>query len=80
MPCVPTQLLSEMLGTGLANNGGPTRTRALVAGSPAVDAINDGPCPPPAKDQRGVSRPQGGNGDGGPACDVGLFERRPGTP
>ncbi|HKF95157.1 MAG TPA: choice-of-anchor Q domain-containing protein [Gammaproteobacteria bacterium] len=69
-----------MLNTRLASNGGPTRTHALVAGSPAIDAINDGTCPPPARDQRGVKRPQDGNGDGGPACDSGSFERRPGTP
>ena len=72
---VPSRPLSEILDTGLANNGGPTRTHALVAGSPAVDAINDGTCPPPAKDQRGVRRPQDGNGDGGPACDIGSVER-----
>jgi hypothetical protein len=62
---VPSQPLSEILDTGLANNGGSTRTHALVAGSPAIDAINDGTCPPPAKDQRGVKRHQDGNGDGG---------------
>ena len=73
---VPSQPLSEILDTGLANNGGPTRTHALVAGSPAIDAVNDGTCPPPAKDQRGVSRPQDGNGDGGIACDIGSFERQ----
>jgi hypothetical protein len=50
----------------LQNNGGPTDTRALGAGSPAIDAA--GPCPPPASDQRGVTRPQG------PRCDVGAFE------
>ncbi len=73
---VPSQPLSEILDTGLANNGGPTRTHALVAGSPAIDAVNDGTCPPPGRDQRGVSRPQDGNGDGGIACDIGSFERQ----
>jgi hypothetical protein len=48
----------------------------LVTGSPAVDAVTDGTCPRPAKDQRGVSGPQDGNGDGGPACDIGSFERQ----
>ncbi len=43
-------------------------------GSPAVDAVTNGTCPPPAKDQRGVMRPQDGNGDGGPARDVGSYE------
>ena len=52
----------------LANNGGPTQTMAIPAGSPAVDA-NTEICPPtPATDQRGVARPQG------PACDIGAFE------
>jgi hypothetical protein len=51
----------------LANNGGPTRTMALVAGSSAIDgAGNCGAAT--ATDQRGVSRPQG------PACDAGAFE------
>jgi hypothetical protein len=71
-------LLSDILNTTLANNGGPTRTHALVPRSPAIDAVPDGACPPPDTDQRGVGRPQDGNGDGGVACDIGSFERRPG--
>jgi hypothetical protein len=51
----------------LTSNGGPTQTLALLAGSPAIDA-GDPACPPPATDQRGVSRPQG------PRCDIGAFE------
>jgi predicted outer membrane repeat protein len=51
----------------LASNGGPTETLALQAGSPALDA-GDPACPPPATDQRGLSRPQG------PRCDIGAFE------
>jgi len=70
----PSQPLSETLTAELAKCNGPTPTRALVAGSPAIDAVNDGACPPAAKDQRGVSHPQDGNGDGGPACDIGSFE------
>jgi hypothetical protein len=70
--------LNAILNTTLANNGGPTRTHALVSGSPAIDAVtNVNTCPPPAKDQRGIARPQDGNGDGGVACDIGSFERRP---
>ncbi len=49
----------------LADNGGPTDTRALLTGSPAIDAGAD--CQP--TDQRGVSRPQG------PACDIGAYEK-----
>jgi predicted outer membrane repeat protein len=48
----------------LADNGGPTLTRALLVGSPAIDQASS--CP--ATDQRGVSRPVG------VACDVGAYE------
>lgn len=50
----------------LTDNGGPTRTRALLPGSPAIDAGDDQGCP--KADQRGTSRPQGA------ACDIGAFE------
>lgn len=72
---VPSQPLAAVLKPTLANNGGPTLTHALVPGSVAIDAVNDGTCPPPATDQRGIRRPRDGNGDGGPACDIGSFER-----
>jgi hypothetical protein len=49
----------------LADNGGPTLTHALLAGSPAIDAAV-GVCP--ATDQRGVARPVGAG------CDVGAYE------
>ena len=48
----------------LADNGGPTLTHALLAGSVAIDAGNTAVCP--ATDQRGVVRDA--------ACDVGAFE------
>ncbi|MDQ7029820.1 MAG: right-handed parallel beta-helix repeat-containing protein [Ardenticatenia bacterium] len=57
----------------LADNGGATRTHALLPGSPAIDAGN--PAAPgsggnacAATDQRGVARPQG------TACDIGAYE------
>ena len=50
----------------LADNGGPTQTHALLAGSPAIDAGDDTTCP--ASDQRGFPRPQG------TACDIGAYE------
>ncbi len=59
-----------LLGS-LAENGGPTRTHALLEDSPAIDAIPFGVlgCGTEAlADQRGVSRPQGGG------CDIGAFE------
>jgi hypothetical protein len=55
----------------LASNGSPTQTRALLAGSPAINAVTAGNCPPPSVDQRGVTRPQGS------ACDIGAFEFQP---
>jgi CSLREA domain-containing protein len=66
---------NPLLGS-LADNGGPTRTRALSAGSPAIDAGN--PAVPGSSaaacstvDQRGVNRPQGA------FCDIGAFEQVP---
>ena len=56
----------------LADNGGPTDTRALQAGSPAIDAGTNVDCP--AADQRGTARPQGVN------CDIGAYERVPDPP
>jgi len=50
----------------LADNGGPTQTQDLLAGSEAIDAGVD--CPPPNTDQRGVQRPQG------VSCDSGAVE------
>lgn len=53
----------------LQNNGGATPTHALLAGSPAIDAVTANTCP--ATDQRGNPRPQG------VACDIGAFEHVP---
>lgn len=63
----------DILDQTLADNApGTTQTHALIAGSPALDAVTTG-CPPPAVDQRAVTRPQG------TACDIGSFELE-GTP
>jgi uncharacterized repeat protein (TIGR01451 family) len=59
-----TPLTSDPQLGPLADNGGQTETRALSAGSPAVD-VGDTTL---ATDQRGVTRPQG------PADDIGAFE------
>jgi CSLREA domain-containing protein len=56
----------------LQDNGGPTWTHALLTGSPAIDAGDNAQCLP--TDQRGVTRPQDGNGDGVSICDIGSFE------
>jgi CSLREA domain-containing protein len=60
----------------LQRNGGPTATRALKIGSPAINRgspakpgskpFSTGACA--ANDQRGIVRPQGS------ACDIGAFE------
>jgi len=60
--------LDPVLGP-LADNGGPTQTHALLAGSPAINAGDNNGCP--ATDQRGVSRPQQGT------CDIGAYEYVP---
>jgi hypothetical protein len=55
---------------GPANNGGPTQTIALLAGSPAIDHGDPDACataPVDGVDQRGVSRPAG-------QCAIGAFE------
>lgn len=54
----------------LATNGGPTKTIALLSGSPAIDRPNPFDCP--ARDQRGRNRDD--------ACDTGAFERKPNDP
>ena len=51
----------------LRDNGGPTLTRALLPGSPAVNGGANAGCP--AADQRGTARPQAG------ICDIGAYER-----
>ena len=53
----------------LADNGGPTPTHALVAGSPAINAIPSVLPECSDTDQRGVGRPQGAG------CDIGAFEK-----
>jgi hypothetical protein len=60
--------VNPLLGP-LQDNGGPTQTFALRAGSPAIDAGENSGCP--STDARGVKRPQGS------ACDIGAFELAP---
>jgi Abnormal spindle-like microcephaly-assoc'd, ASPM-SPD-2-Hydin len=61
----------------LAFNGGALQTRALPAGSPAIDKGSATVCP--ATDARGIIRPVDGNIplDGVATCDMGAYEFRP---
>jgi hypothetical protein len=59
-------LISPPLLGGLAGNGGPTMTCALLTGSPAIDAGTSAGMP--SEDQRGIARPQGRG------FDMGAFE------
>lgn len=87
--CTFTSATGDQVGSGatpidplvgaLADNGGPTKTRALQPGSPAIDAGNPAGCTdlldmPLLADQRGDVRPTDGDGSGGARCDVGAYE------
>ena len=70
--------LAGILNTTLANNGGPTDTHALVAGSPAVDRAPSAACaaaPINGVDQRSYPRNVDGNAAASAnECDTGAFE------
>jgi hypothetical protein len=62
----------------LQNNGGPTKTQALLSGSPAIDAGNPSGCTDGlgnmlTTDQRGMPRPDTEDTGG---CDMGAYERQ----
>ncbi len=65
----PSAVLDAVLGDG----GGSTKTHALITGSPAIDAVPAASCMTTG-DQRGIVRPQDGDGDTLADCDIGAFE------
>lgn len=69
----------DPLLASLEDNGGPTPTLALLAGSLALDAGDPAGCTdalddPLTVDQRGEPRPVDGDDDGSAVCDIGAFE------
>ena len=69
----------QQIITDLADNGGPTLTHALPAGSPAIDLAPSESCAAGTEsagvDQRGNPRNLDGNGQPGDReCDAGAFE------
>ncbi len=77
--CVPTATgitAADPLLGALADNGGPTLTRAPLAGSPLIDAAEASPlCT--GVDQRGFPRPADGGGPPEARCDIGAVELAP---
>jgi hypothetical protein len=62
----------------LQDNGGPTKTMALLPGSPAIDTGNPDGCSDSQgnllkSDQRGMPRPDKDDSGG---CDRGAYERQ----
>ena len=77
-----TGVSAGLAAGGLANNGGPTQTIALAAGSLAIDQGKT--LGGVSTDQRGVTRPYDNpsipNAAGGDGCDIGAFEAPPSGP
>lgn len=64
--CGTPAITTDPALASLADNGGRTRTMALLPGSAAINAGNNAACT--STDQRGVTRPLGGT------CDIGAYE------
>ena len=73
---VGTIVLSTVLDPMLANNGGPTLTHALLAGSPAIDAGSNAAATAAGltTDQRGPGFARIVNGGSTATVDIGAFE------
>ncbi|AEI39004.1 Ig-like domain repeat protein [Paenibacillus mucilaginosus] len=71
--------VSDLRLGALADNGGPTKTHALLAGSPALDAGTAAQAPG-AADQRGTAfarTADAADADTASAVDIGAFEAHP---
>ncbi|NOH14772.1 MAG: choice-of-anchor D domain-containing protein, partial [Chloroflexi bacterium] len=92
--CTITNSSNNLIGTSsipidpyldtLQDNGGPTETHHLLSDSPAIDAGN--PAAPGSGsdacqtlDQRGIARPQEGDGAASAVCDMGAYELETGV-
>ena len=75
----PAAINANPLLNALADNGGPTRTRSLQAGSPALDGADGSAI---GTDQRGLPRNREGAGAVDNRSDIGAFEAQttPGGP
>ena len=73
-----TRDINSILNTTLADNGGPTKTHALVCGSAAIDAGDNAFVT--ATDQRGLARIYDGNGDATATTDIGAVEKENACP
>jgi filamentous hemagglutinin family protein len=73
-PITPTGSANTVINTTLSDNGGSTKTLALVADSIAIDAGDNSLAPP--TDQRGAARPPYGTGNG-TKVDIGAYEISP---
>jgi len=75
--CPTAPITANPLLLPLAPNGGFTESHAIPSNSPAVDAGANASCP--AVDQRGEARPNDGNEDAVPVCDLGSVEYQAGA-
>ncbi|HNC09771.1 MAG TPA: choice-of-anchor Q domain-containing protein [Anaerolineales bacterium] len=76
-PSDQNNIAGEVNLSALANNGGAhlMLTMMPLAGSPVIDAANNASCL--TTDQRGLTRPVDGDGNGSVNCDIGAVEYNP---
>lgn len=76
-PSDQNNIAGEVNLSALANNGGVFLMQTMLpnAGSPVIDAANNASCL--TTDQRGLTRPVDGDGNGSVNCDIGAVEYNP---